>query len=109
MRIVGAIGSDIDGKNAAEVAKANSALENLERAIVETEAIIYNVVRPSGLIDQIPSVRNKIKNNIDIEFLRDVAVSDIKAKISAIIANEVKGNANAIENMIRVRLGNNGL
>lgn len=66
---------------------ATESLEAVKKATVDIETIIVNTLR-SDLLD-VAIDSNKLKNDILIEVLNRADVEDVRATVSAIIANEI--------------------
>lgn len=93
---------DISVGNNADIGISDK-LDSLREATVNIEAIIVNTLK-NDLLAGVDS--NNIRNTVAVEALTNSKIRDVKATISAIIANEVKGSLNNLENSINIQLGN---
>jgi hypothetical protein len=93
---------DISVGNNADIGISDK-LDSLREATVNIEAIIVNTLK-NDLLAGVDS--NNIRNTVAVEALTNTKIRDVKATISAIIANEVKGSLNNLENSINIQLGN---
>ena len=79
----------------------------LEQSIFDIESIIVNTVRDGGLASSNPEAfENLIYNEMNLAFFEGATLSEIESLIDGIIANEIDGAKNKLENVLNLSIGN---
>jgi len=84
-----------------------SGTDALEQSIFDIEAIIVNTIRPGGLADADPEAfENSVYNEMNLKFFQGATLGEIQTLIDGIIANEIDGARNNVENVMNLQIGN---
>eukprot|EP00951_Prasinocladus_malaysianus_P018262 scaffold145278_cov40-Prasinocladus_malaysianus.AAC.1 len=108
VKVTGAIGDSLisDIPSVEQIQLAGQSVDEFKKSVLDVEALIINTVRPGGLLEEVKSLKNKIKNQIEVETMINAKVEQVKVTVRGIINNTIKGSKNYLANVIKINAAN---